>query len=66
MPIKKADIIKWRSEGSSNTFVGHRAENSFDLSKIRNHNEVRDDIVFHLIYLYILSRYCVSFIKEYP
>jgi len=44
MPIKKAGIIKWRSEGSSNTFVGHRAENSFDLSKIRNHNEVLEMI----------------------
>jgi len=44
MPIKKADIIKWGSEGSSNTFVGHRAENSFDLSKIRNHNEILEMI----------------------
>ena len=44
MPIKKADIIKWRSEGSSNTFVGHRAENSFDLSKMRNHNDVLEMI----------------------
>jgi|GEM_PF-2423872 hypothetical protein len=44
MPINKADIIKWRSEGSSNTFVGHRAENSFDLSKMRNHNDVLEMI----------------------
>jgi hypothetical protein len=44
MPIKKADIIKWRSKWSSNTFVGHRAENSFDLSKIRNHNEILEMI----------------------
>jgi hypothetical protein len=44
MPINKADIIKWRSEGSSNTFAGHRAENSFDLSKMRNHNDVLEMI----------------------
>ena len=44
MPINKADIIKWRSEGSSNTFVGHRAENSFDLSKMRNHNDALEMI----------------------
>jgi len=44
MPINKADIIKWRSEGSSNTFVGHRAEYSFDLSKMRNHNDVLEMI----------------------
>jgi len=44
MPINKADIIKWRSEGSSNTFVGHRAENSFDLSKMGNHNDVLEMI----------------------